>query len=333
VRIVVTGGQGFIGSQLVRTLLQSGHAVLNLDKGTYAAHPGNLLEIEDDPAYSKVEADIADAPKVRHIFQTWRPDAVVNAAAETHVDRSIRNATGFLTTNVIGVQVLLDTCRELHVAPFLQISTDEVMGSTPPGARFNEATPLAPSNPYSASKAAAELMIRAAVQTHGIDARIVRSANNYGPRQYPEKLIPLMILRALEGQPLPLYGDGLHVRDWIHVEDHARAVQTVLEWGEPGGVYCVGARTEFTNRQIVEAILNMLHRPLDLIEPVPDRPGHDRRYAIDPSRIEALGWRPRIGFESGLWDTVRWYSTHTSWLESVRVGAYQNFHAGWVKGR
>jgi len=328
-KIVVTGGQGFIGSQLVRTLLEAGHAVLNVDKGTYAAHPENLLEVEGHPHYRMARADIGDAGALGSLLEAYRPDAMVNAAAETHVDRSIASASSFLLTNVMGVQVLLDLCRTLEIPTFLQISTDEVMGPTPPGERFAEHAPLSPTNPYSASKAAAELMIQAAVRTHGMDARILRSANNYGPRQFPEKLIPLMILRALEGQRLPLYGDGQQSRDWIHVEDHARAVLTVLEQGAPGALYCVGAREERTNRQVVELLLQELGRPEALIEHVTDRPGHDRRYAVDPGRLEALGWRPRIVFDEGLRDTIQWYRTETRWLEAVRGGAYQGFHTRW----
>ncbi len=328
-KVAVTGGQGFIGSQLIRTLLTSGHRVLNLDKGTYAAHPANLLDVEEHPDYTRLLVDICDAPRLRQALHTFQPDAVINCAAETHVDRSLKSAISFIENNVIGLQTVLDVCRDLGIGPIVHLSTDEVMGETPEGERFDESAALNPSSPYAGSKAAAESMIRAAVRTYDVDVRIVRSANNYGPRQYPEKLIPLMILRALEYKSLPLYGDGLQIRDWLHVEDNARAILTVLERGEKSGIYCVGSRTERTNAQIVEHILATLQRPRELIEYVHDRPGHDRRYALDPAKIEALGWSPRISFEVGLRDTILWYQRHRSWLEAVRLGAFQEFHAEW----
>jgi dTDP-glucose 4,6-dehydratase len=254
-------------------------------------------------------------------------DVIVNFAAETHVDRSIEDAAAFVRTNVVGVQVLLDAARHRRIRRFVQISTDEVMGSLDSGGYFTEESPMRPNSPYAASKAAAELFVRAACHTFGGDAVIVRAGNNYGPYQFPEKLIPLMIANALAEIPLPVYGDGLNVRDWIYVEDYCRALDAILHHGRAGEVYCVGARSEKTNLEVVGSVLDLLGKPRSLVRFVEDRPGHDRRYAIDPSKIEReFGWRPLETFESGLRKTVDWYRSNTAWVEKVRSGEYTDYY-------
>lgn len=306
----VTGGAGFIGSEFVRVLLKAypEARVVNYDALTYAGSLANLADV-DPERHTFVRGDIRDKAAVLAAMPEG-VDAVFNFAAESHVDRSIASADDFVTTNVVGTQVLLDCAREKRAGRFVQISTDEVMGTLPESddAFFTEDSPLAPNSPYAASKAAAEHFVRAARETFGLDTVITRCGNNYGYRQFPEKLIPLMISNALNDEPLPLYGDGLNVRDWIFVTDHCEAVLRVYEEGRPGEAYNIGARNPLKNIDVVESILDHLGKPHSLIKPVEDRLGHDRRYAIDPAKIETeLGWKARIGWEEGLARTIEWY--------------------------
>jgi len=317
VKLLVTGGCGFIGANLVRFLLRERDdaRVVNLDLLTYAGNPENLADVADHPHYRFVHGDIADPAAVREAMEGV--DAVLNLAAESHVDRSIDADAPFVHTNVVGTHVLLSTALELGVERFVQVSTDEVYGELPwrdpqtaegPGERFTEETPLAPRSPYSATKAAADHLALSYHTTHGMDVVVTRCSNNYGPYQHPEKLIPLMVTRALAGEPLPVYGDGLNVRDWIHVADHCAGLVAALERGGAGRVYNFGGDAERTNLQVVHAILDHLERPRDLIEFVTDRKGHDRRYGVDASRAKAeLGWAPTRDFEEALAETMDWY--------------------------
>ncbi|BAS27971.1 dTDP-glucose 4,6-dehydratase [Limnochorda pilosa] len=333
--ILITGGAGFIGSNFVHHLLREHpeDKLVNLDLLTYAGNLENLTEVEGNERYRFVQSDVADPEGVERAFaaaeEAWGSpvDAVVHFAAESHVDRSIEDASAFLRTNVIGTQVLLEAARRHGVERFVQVSTDEVYGSLTRMGAFTEESPIAPNSPYAASKAAADLMVRAAWKTHGFPALITRCSNNYGPYQFPEKLIPLMIANALEGKPLPVYGDGQNVRDWIHVEDHCRGIDLTLRRGRPGEVYNFGGHAERPNLEVVRTLLRILDRPENLIRFVPDRPGHDRRYAMDSSKSEReLGWRPRWTFEEGLESTVNWYLSHQDWLERVRSGAYREYY-------
>jgi dTDP-glucose 4,6-dehydratase len=329
-RVLVTGGMGFIGSNFVRLLLaeRPGWEVWNLDALTYAGNPENLAELapaaEAEGRYRFVHGDIADEAMVASLLGR-NFGAVVNFAAESHVDRSIQSSAPFVRTNVVGTQVLLDAARRAGVPRFLQVSTDEVYGDlSADDPAFTEATPLAPSSPYSASKAAADHLVLAHHRTHGLDALITRCSNNYGPYQFPEKLIPLMIVNALAGKPLPVYGTGENVRDWIHVEDHCRGVLAVLEGGRGGEVYNLGGASERRNLDVVRQIVRHVGASDDLVHFVTDRPGHDRRYAIDFSRAESeLGWRPTRTFEEGLEETVRWYLANRGWWTRVQEGAYR----------
>ena len=332
--VVVTGGCGFIGSNFVRYVFDHWPAwtITVLDSLTYAGNLENLAGILDSDRVRFVHGDIADPDRVREVLDD--ADAVVNLAAESHVDRSILDSGPFIHTNVVGTQVLLNATHELGVERFLQVSTDEVYGSLGPDGRFREDSPLAPNSPYSASKAAADLLVRAAVKTYGLRGMVVRSSNAYGPYQFPEKLIPLMILQASEGNRLPVYGDGLHVRDWVHVEDLVVAIGLVLTDGRPGDVFNVGGANEMPNLDVVRMIVEMTGTSVDLIELVEDRPGHDRRYAMDFSHLEAtLGWRPTRSFREGLRDTIAWYETHRDWLDSVRTGKYREFYRAQYGGR
>jgi dTDP-glucose 4,6-dehydratase len=334
-RILVTGGAGFIGSNFVRLVLSDRPAatVTNLDLLTYAGNLRSIEDLLDHPRHRFVRGDIADAAALRQVLDE-RFDLAVHFAAESHVDRSILNAGDFVRTNVLGTQNLLDLARERSFGRFLHVSTDEVYGALGPDGLFTEDSPLRPSSPYAASKAASDLLVLAAVHTHGLDAVVTRSSNNYGPFQFPEKLIPLMILRALENRELPVYGDGLQIRDWIHVEDHCRALLAVAERGRAGRVYNVGAAGERTNLDVVHRILGLLGRPRSLVRSVTDRPGHDRRYALDATRLRSeLGWAPRHDFESGLAATVAWYVAHRPWCDDVRSGAYREFCDRWYGGR
>jgi dTDP-glucose 4,6-dehydratase len=333
--LVVTGGAGFIGSNFVRLVLaeRPDVRVVTLDLLTYAGNLENLAGLPED-RHAFVRADVADADAVRAAVPAGA-EAVVNFAAETHVDRSILGPLGFVRTNVLGTQVLLDVCREKRVRRFLQVSTDEVYGALgPEEAPWTEDRPLRPSSPYAATKAGADHLVRAAGHTYGQDVCITRCSNNYGPYQFPEKLIPLAVTNALEGAAVPVYGDGRQVRDWIHVEDHARAVLAVLERGRAGAVYNIGARCERFNLDVVREVLRLLGKGETLIRFVRDRPGHDRRYAMDPGRIEAeLAWRPRVAFADGLAATVRWYREHQAWWRHVKDGSYREFYQRWYGPR
>jgi dTDP-glucose 4,6-dehydratase len=327
-RILVTGGCGFIGSNFIRLTLQQRPdiTVLNLDALTYAGNLANLADVLADPRHVFVRGDIADRELVRRIFCEG-VHSVFHLAAESHVDRSIYDATPFVRTNVLGTQVLLDAAREFGVERFIHVSTDEVYGSLGPTGAFTESTPLAPNSPYAASKAAADLLVRSYVHTFGLPAIITRCSNNYGPYQFPEKFIPLAITQLLDDQPVPLYGDGQQVRDWIHVHDHCQALWRVWEAGRIGEVYNIGGRCEKTNLEIALLLCRELGKPTSLIRFVADRPGHDRRYAMDVSKIEGeLGWRATIPFEQGLRQTIAWYQEHRDWLQQVRHGEYRRFY-------
>jgi dTDP-glucose 4,6-dehydratase len=323
--LLVTGGAGFIGSNLVRLLVaeRPEWRIVNLDKLTYAGNAENLADLEGHPRHRFVRGDICDGALVAELLRSERIDGVVHLAAESHVDRSILAPAVFVETNVGGTQVLLEAAREHGVKRFLHVSTDEVYGSLGSDGLFREETPLAPSSPYSASKAASDLLALAYARTFGVPVVVTRCSNNYGPYQFPEKLIPLMIANAIRDQPLPVYGDGMNVRDWIHVEDHCRGLVAALERGADGEVYNFGASSERHNIDIVKRVLALLGKPQSLIRYVKDRPGHDRRYAIDAGKARAkLGWEPRRRFEDALAETVRWYEDHRGWWERIISGEY-----------
>ncbi len=327
-RVLVTGGCGFIGSNFVRFLLERepDAEVVNLDCLTYAGNLANLRDLAEHPRYRFVKASITDRDAVRSVFKGGLA-AVFNFAAESHVDRSIQDSGPFVTTNVLGTQVLLDAAREVKVERFVHVSTDEVYGSLGATGAFTEETPLAPNSPYAASKAAADLLVRSYAHTFGLPALITRCSNNYGPYQFPEKLIPLFISNLLRDEPVPVYGDGKNVRDWIHVRDHCAAVHRVWKRGQVGEVYNVGGRHELTNLQMTHLLLEVLGKPDSLIRFVADRPGHDRRYAIDCSKIEReLGWRAEVPFEKGLRETVAWYKANQAWVEGIRTREYLNYY-------
>lgn len=326
--ILVTGGAGFIGSNYVLRHLREhpDDRVVVLDALTYAGNLQNLASVEGDARLRFVKGNICDAEAVDALVAEEKPDAIVHFAAESHVDQSILGSRVFVETNVVGTQTLLDATKKHGVRRFLMVSTDEVYGALGAEGAFTEETPVAPNNPYSASKAASDLLALAYHRTHGLDVVITRCSNNYGPLQFPEKLIPLMIINALEEKPLPVYGDGLQIRDWIHVEDHAAAVDRVLADGRSGEVYNIGARNEHTNLEVVKRIVKRLGKSESLITHVKDRPGHDRRYAIDPQKIETeLGWKPSRTTAEGLEETIQWYLDHRSWWEEVRSGAYRDY--------
>ena len=328
-RLFITGGAGFIGSAFVRLVLEefTDCQVVNFDALTYAGNPENLEGL-DETRHRFVRGDICDRESVLTALED-KTDAIINFAAESHVDRSIHSAHEFIMTNVLGTQILLDAARERGVQRFVQVSTDEVMGSLPEddGAFFTEDSPFQPNSPYAASKAAAEQLVRAARHTFGLDTVVTRCGNNYGPRQFPEKFLPLMLANAMADQAIPVYGDGLNVRDWIYVKDHCRAILLALEKGRPGATYNVGARNERRNIDVTHSVLDALDKPRTLIQFVKDRPGHDRRYAIDPSLIETeLGWHPRETWESGLRKTIDWYRENSGWLDRVRTGAYREYY-------
>ena len=327
--VLVTGGCGFIGSNLVKLLRRTRSAwkIVNLDKLTYAGNLENLAELEGDPQHVFVKGDVGNRELVDHVLRTHQIDAVMHLAAESHVDRSILGPEAFIQANVLGTQVLIDACAKGGVKRFLMVSTDEVYGSLGPTGAFTESSPIQPSSPYSASKASADLISLAFHTTFGLDVVVTRCSNNYGPYQFPEKLIPLMVANALKDKPLPVYGDGGNVRDWLHVEDHCQALLLVLEKGRAGQVYNIGGGAERKNIEIVKGIMKLLGKPDSLITYVKDRPGHDRRYAIDPSKIKAeLGWTPAHSFEQGLAETVRWYVDNARWWERVMSGAYRQYY-------
>jgi dTDP-glucose 4,6-dehydratase len=328
VRVLVTGGAGFIGSNFVRVLLNTRRdaQVINFDKLTYAGNPESLADVAENPRYTFMRGDIADPQAVEEAFRQ-RPDAVINFAAETHVDRSIEDASPFLQTNIFGTQCLLEAARRHKLPRYIQISTDEVYGSAPVGVSFTEQALLDPRSPYAASKASADHFVSAYANTYAVSAVILRCTNNYGPYQFPEKLIPLMIANAQEDKPLPIYGDGMQERDWLFVEDYCRAIVLALEKGLPGEVYNVSAGSPQPNLKIVRTILAHLGKPDSLIKYVQDRPGHDRRYALDSSKIQReLGWNPQVSLEDGLKRTIDWYATNGAWLESARSGEYLNYY-------
>ncbi|MEL7372357.1 MAG: dTDP-glucose 4,6-dehydratase [Myxococcota bacterium] len=326
--ILVTGGAGFIGANYVlRRLTQSDERVVMIDALTYAGNLESLAPVRNNSAFSFEKVDICSADAVQAVFEANKPDAVVHFAAESHVDRSILGPRVFTETNVLGTQVLLDAARTTGVKRFVMVSTDEVYGSLGATGAFTESSPLQPSSPYSASKAAADLLALAYNHTFGLDVVVTRCSNNYGPLQFPEKLIPLMIINALEGKKLPVYGDGMQVRDWIHVEDHNAAVDAVLEKGKAGEVYNIGARNERYNIDIVKHILKHLDKDESLIEYVKDRPGHDRRYAIEPAKMEnELGWKPAKDPSAAMSETIDWYINNKEWWERVRSGAYREYY-------
>jgi dTDP-glucose 4,6-dehydratase len=348
--LMVTGGAGFIGSAVVRHVIrETPHRVVNVDCLTYAGNLDSVAEVAGDARYAFERVNICDAPELRRVFETYRPDAVLHLAAESHVDRSIDGPAAFIETNLVGTSVLLEAARRHWAAlseaargvfRFHHVSTDEVFGSLGPAGFFTEASPYRPNSPYSASKAGADHLVRAWHHTYGLPVVTTNCSNNYGPYHFPEKLIPLMILNALEGKPLPVYGDGRQIRDWLHVEDHARALLTVLEHGVPGETYAIGGHNERRNLEVVHAICDALEaegapRPpgvarfRDLVTFVADRPGHDLRYAIDAGKIErTLGWRPQETFESGLAKTVRWYLENERWWRRVRDGSYRGERLG-----
>jgi len=328
-KILVTGGAGFIGSNFILYLMKRhpDYEVINLDALTYAGNLENLESVQNHSKYTFVKADITDREKVESLFGQ-DIDAVVHFAAESHVDRSIMDPDIFVKTNILGTQVLLDAAKKFNVSKFVHVSTDEVYGTLGETGFFTETTPLAPNSPYSASKAGSDLLVRAYHETFGMNVNITRCSNNYGPFQFPEKLIPLMISHALQDKALPVYGDGLNVRDWLYVEDHCQAIDLVLHQGKSGEVYNIGGNNERTNLQIVRTILAELGKPESLITFVKDRPGHDRRYAIDAGKIRAeLGWQPQYPFETGIKKTIQWYLDHQDWWKRIESGQYQEYYA------
>jgi len=341
--ILVTGGAGFIGSNFVKLMLEKHpeYKIINIDALTYAGNLENLKDIDDTPNYEFIKVDIRDREKIEEIFKNNEITSVVNFAAESHVDRSIEEPEVFLTTNIIGTQVLLDTakknwkvnpndkyCKEYKPGvKFLQVSTDEVYGALGETGLFVETMPLMPNSPYSASKASADMIVRAYNETFGMPVNITRCSNNYGPYQFPEKLIPLMINNCLKEKDLPVYGDGRQVRDWLHVSDHCSAIYTVLHKGKDGEVYNIGGNNEKANISIVKLIISTLGKSDDLIKYVKDRPGHDRRYAIDNTKITTeLGWEPAYTFEQGMKETIQWYLENSKWIENIISGDYENYY-------
>lgn len=334
--LLVTGGAGFIGANFVRFVLANSPEtqVVNLDGLTYAGNLENLAEVANDRRYSFVKLDIGETTKIIEVCREKKVDAIIHFAAESHVDRSITGPGAFIRTNVAGTLSMLEVARECGNLRFLQVGTDEVYGSLGDTGYFTETTSLDPHSPYSASKAAADHLVSAFFHTFGLPTLITRCSNNYGPYQFPEKMIPLMINNARHDKPLPVYGDGLNVRDWLHVEDHCRALWTVLTRGQVGRVYNIGGNSEKTNLEVVKTILRRVGKPESLITFVKDRPGHDRRYAIDATRIRTeLGWTPTVDFETGIARTIDWYLTHQAWLDHVTSGAYQKYYAEMYAGR
>lgn len=329
--IIVTGGAGFIGSNFIFHMLREypDYRIVCLDKLTYAGNLSTLVPVMDNPNFRFVKADICDREAVDKLFEEEHPDIVVNFAAESHVDRSIEDPGIFLQTNIIGTSVLMDACRKYGIQRYHQVSTDEVYGDLPldrPELFFTEETPIHTSSPYSSSKAAADLLVLAYHRTYGLPVTISRCSNNYGPYHFPEKLIPLMISRALADESLPVYGTGENVRDWLHVSDHCEAIDLIIHNGRVGEVYNVGGHNERTNLEVVKTILKALHKPESLIKFVTDRPGHDRRYAIDPTKLETeLGWKPKYNFDTGIQQTIQWYLDNEDWWKHILSGEYSNY--------
>lgn len=316
--LLIAGGAGFIGSHFVRHILRTypAYRVVVYDKLTYAGNLENLLDVQDDPRYAFVRGDIADRPRVEAVVRDQRIDTIVNLAAESHVDRSILNPDAFIKTDVLGTHVLLEVARQFGIERFIEVSTDEVYGSIEKGA-FYEDDPLQPNSPYAASKAAADLMARAYFATYGLPVVITRGSNTFGPYQYPEKILPLFITNAIDNKPLPVYGDGKQVRDWLYVLDHCQGIDVALHRGEPGEIYNIAGDNERPNIEVTELLLEILEKPRSLIQHVADRPGHDRRYALDTTKIRALGWSASGGFEEALEITVRWYQENQGWWRSI----------------
>ena len=331
-KIIVTGGAGFIGGNFVYYELENHpeDEIICLDKLTYAGNMETLSKAMENPKFKFVKGDIADREFVYQLFESEKPDIIVNFAAESHVDRSIENPEIFLKTNVMGTQVLMDACRKYGISRYHQVSTDEVYGDLPldrPDLFFTEDTPIHTSSPYSASKASADLLVLAYYRTYKLPVSITRCSNNYGPYHFPEKLIPLIISRALDDQPLPVYGKGENVRDWLYVEDHCAAIDLVMRKGKVGEVYNVGGHNEKTNLEVVKTILKQLDKPESLITYVTDRPGHDMRYAIDPTKIHReLGWLPKTKFDDGIKQTIDWYLNNKEWWQNILSGDYQNYY-------
>lgn len=328
-KVLITGGAGFIGSNYLRHALRThpDWEVWNFDKLTYAGNLENVKDVAGDPRYHFVQGDIADPKAVAAVMDNGI-DIIINFAAESHVDRSIKGSQEFLVTGVLGVQTLLDAARERQIRLFYQISTDEVYGDVEIGQYSKETDMLHPSSPYSAAKAAGDLLILAYARTHGLPVVITRCTNNYGPYQYPEKMLPLFVTNLIEGKKVPVYGDGQQIRDWLHVDDHCRAIDLVLDKGVRGEVYNVGAnhQPEWTNLQVTRLLLDELKVPAEMIEFVQDRPGHDRRYAVDTAKITVLGWRPQVGPEDGLRQVVRWYKDHPEWWQPIKSGEFKQYY-------
>ncbi|WP_010630798.1 dTDP-glucose 4,6-dehydratase [Sporolactobacillus vineae] len=328
-KLLVTGGAGFIGSNFIRYMIKAhpGDTIINFDALTYAGNPENLEDVQNNPHYHFVHGDICNEELLYFVVDQFAVDTIVNFAAASHVDRSIYEPGLFIKTNVLGTQTLLEVAKNKHIKKYLQISTDEVYGSLGSAGYFTEATPLAPNSPYAASKASADMIVRSYFETYGLDINITRCANNYGPWHFPEKLIPLIIINALENKELPVYGDGKNIRDWLYVDDHCAAIDLVLHQGKPGEVFNIGNHHEMRNIDLVTLILDKLNKPHRLINYVSDRPGHDRRYAIDASKIKAeLGWQPQYRFETGINETIQWYLTHKKWWQKIRSGAYKSYY-------
>jgi dTDP-glucose 4,6-dehydratase len=329
-KLLVTGGAGFIGSAFVRLVLRtdSAESLINLDKLTYAGNLDNLEPVQDDPRHRFVHGDICDAVLVSRVLADNRPDAIIHFAAESHVDRSIHSPAPVFETNLRGMFTLLEGARNLRVPLFLHVSTDEVYGSIEEPYEADESYPLRPSSPYSASKAGSDLLALSYFTTYGMPVRVTRASNNYGPYQFPEKLIPLMISNALEDKPLPIYGDGMQVRDWLYVDDHCRAILAVLGKGRDGEIYNIGGNCSLPNREVVKRILGATGKPESLMATVKDRPGHDRRYALSSAKlISETGWAPEVNFDDGLARIIDWYRRNSEWVRRVKSGEYQKFYA------
>lgn len=328
-KVMITGGAGFIGSNYIRHALgvHKDWEIWNFDKLTYAGNVANLKDVDQDPRYHFVQGDIADANAVREVMQNGI-NMIINFAAESHVDRSIKGSQEFLVTGVLGVMTLLDAAREHNIELFYQISTDEVYGDLTVGEYAKETDRLHPSSPYSAAKAAGDLLVLSYARTHQLPVILSRCTNNYGPYQYPEKMLPLFVTNVIEGKKVPVYGDGQQIRDWLHVLDHCRAIDVVLASGERGEVYNIGAnhKPEWTNMQVTRLILDELGAPVETIEYVEDRPGHDRRYAVDCAKLMALGWKPEVPPEQGLRETIRWYKEHPEWWQPIKSGEFKKYY-------